>query len=98
MSKSPEQNRQDNLSGQNNGASKTSTSKGKKAKDIMAKHISDKNDVISEEDFKNLDVNADTSDESFVPVELNEKGKDSNRPKDEDKDPKMVTPWDTISE
>lgn len=72
-----------------------SGSKGKTAKQIMNKHIKDKNDVISDEDFKNLDVGTEiTNNTSHEPLEISE---DHERPKDEDKDPKIVTPWDVIT-
>jgi hypothetical protein len=70
------------------------TKKGKTTKQIMTRHIQDKNDVITDEDFKNLnlelDITKDTAHELLV-IENN-----SERPKDEDKDPKVVTPWDVI--
>ncbi len=69
--------------------------KGKTAKELMKKHISDKNDVISEEDFKNLEVDLDAVDETSHTPEIDE-GRE--RPKDEDKDPKNITPWSVISE
>ena len=70
-------------------------SKGKTAKQVMSKHIQDKNDVISEEDFKNLNIGIETTnDTAHEPLEISE---DHERPKDEDKDPKITTPWDVIS-
>lgn len=72
-----------------------SGSKGKTAKQVMNKHIKDKNDVISEEDFKNLNVGTEVSnDTAHEPLEISD---DHDRPKDEDKDPKIVTPWDVIT-
>lgn len=71
------------------------TTKGKTTKQIMQKHIQDVNDVITEEDFKNLELNLDTpsTETSHTPdIADNE-----DRPKDEDKDPKIVTPWDVIN-
>ncbi len=68
--------------------------KGKTAKELMKKHISDKNDIISEEDFKNLEFNLNDDETAHTPEISN----DSERPKDEDKDPKNVTPWNIISE
>ena len=70
--------------------------KGKTPKQVVRKHIRDKNDVISEEDFKNLDISVDISnDTAHEALEIRD---DKKRPKDEDKDPKVVTPWDVISE
>ncbi len=68
----------------------------KTPKQIVDKHIKDKNDVITEEDFKNvqldLGVNSETTHE---PLDLPD---NSERPKDEGKDHNKVTPWDVISE
>ena len=67
---------------------------GKTPKQIMDKHLQDKNHVISEEDFKNLDISVEVSnDSSHEPLQISG-GK--GRPKDEDKDPDIVTPWDVI--
>lgn len=72
-----------------------SGSNGKTAKQVMNKHIKDKNDVISEEDFKNLNVGTEIiNDSTHEPLEISN---DPERPKDEDKDPKIVTPWDVIT-
>jgi hypothetical protein len=73
----------------------SSSTKRKTPKQVMSHHIKDKNHVISEEEFKNLKTGADlTTDTAHDPLELPE---DKTRPKDEDKDPKIVTPWDVIS-
>jgi hypothetical protein len=71
------------------------TGKGKTTRQIMTKHIQDKNDVITDEDFKNLNIDLEVSkDTAHQPLEIPD---DSQRPKDEDKDPKIVTPWDVIN-
>ena len=70
--------------------------KGKTPKQVVRKHIRDKNDVITEEDFKNLDISVDISNDTAQ--EVLEIPDDKKRPKDEDKDPKVVTPWNVISE
>ena len=68
---------------------------GKTPKQIISKHIRDKNDIITEEDFKNLNISIDVSGDTVLqPLEIPDKNK---RPKDEDKDPVIVTPWDVIS-
>ena len=68
---------------------------GKTPKELMRKHIQDKNDVITEEDFKNLNISIDVSNDTMHQVlEIPD---DNERPKDEDKDPVVVTPWDVIS-
>lgn len=65
---------------------------GKTPDELVHKHILDKEDIISEEDFKNMHVGEDVKGDS---IELKIK---KNRPKDEDKDPSIETPWDIISE
>lgn len=68
---------------------------GKTSKQIISRHMRDKNDVITDEDFKNLDISIDISrDTAHHPLEIPD---DKERPKDEDKDPSVVTPWDLIS-
>jgi len=69
--------------------------KGKTAKEIIAKHITDKNDVISDEDFKNLYLDLENAEERIEPLPLKE---NKERPKDEEKDPKINTPWKLIEE
>ena len=68
--------------------------KGRTPQQVMARHIRDKDDVISEEDFKNLIIGADVRDTAHQPLEIAD---DTERPKDEDKDPEIITPWDLIS-
>lgn len=69
---------------------------GKTPKQIMSKHLRDKNDVITDEDFINLNISIEISDESAD--QLLEISADKDRPKDEDKDPVVITPWDIIIE
>jgi hypothetical protein len=71
-------------------------SKGKTAKQIVNRHISNKDDVITEEEFKNLEVGVGenaTSGTTHIPLKISN---DPDRPKDEDKDQKIITPWDVI--
>jgi hypothetical protein len=86
------------LSGENKSVEKIPQKKistGKTAKQLMNKHIQDENDVITEEDFKNMKIDLDISgDTAHQPIEIVD---DPERPKDEDKDPKVTTPWDVIS-
>jgi hypothetical protein len=65
-------------------------------KQLRDKHMKDKNHVITDEDLKNLDLSEPTIDRttSHTPEIPNEE----ERPKDEDKDKKMVTPWDVIDQ
>ena len=72
----------------------TKVSKGKTTIQIMHKHIQDINDVISDDDFKNLQLDLDSpTGTSHTPDIPN----DPDRPKDEDKDHAIVTPWDVIN-
>ncbi len=76
--------------------SRKKTTKGKTTTQIMHKHIQDQNDVITDEDFKNLELNLDNplpTGTSHTP-DIED---DDDRPKDEDKDHKIVTPWDVIN-
>lgn len=76
--------------------SRKKTTKGKTTTQIMHKHIQDINDVISDEDFKNLELNLDNpfpTGTSHTP-DIED---DNDRPKDEDKDHKISTPWDVIT-
>jgi hypothetical protein len=75
---------------------KKSNHTGKTPRQVMRKHILDKNDVITEEDFENLDISVDISDESSL--EQLEIPADHDRPKDEEKEHSIVTPWDVIKE
>ena len=67
---------------------------GKTPKQVVRKHIQDKNDVITEEDFKNLNISVDIYNDTAQQVlEIPD---DKERPKDEDKDPVRIIPWDLI--
>jgi hypothetical protein len=81
---------------QTNGISRPSSSTGKTTKQIMSRHMKDKNDVITDEEFRNLNINPDISDDAaYQPLQIAD---DKERPKDEDKDPAIIIPWDLISE
>lgn len=69
--------------------------KNKSIEKLKEKHMKDKNDIITEEDIGALELSLDHPDTttSHTPDIPNDK----NRPKDEDKDPKIITPWDAIS-
>jgi hypothetical protein len=72
-----------------------SVSGGKTTQQMMNKHIHDEKDVITDEDFKNLKLDLELpGDEAHQPLEI---PNDPDRPKDEDKDPKVMTPWDLIN-
>ncbi|MEO6611715.1 MAG: hypothetical protein ABIT05_02240 [Chitinophagaceae bacterium] len=69
-------------------------SKGKTASEIMSSHISDKNHIITDEEFKEL--NLDTEAPGNKSGEATIISRKHNRPKDEDKDPETLTPWDVL--
>ena len=73
-----------------------STSRGKTAKEIVKRHLSDENDKITEDDLKHLRIDLSIpKDKAHQPLKI-KKGK--VRPKDEEKDKTTLTPWDVISE
>lgn len=80
-------------------AKRTNPSKRSKKKtttEIVKRHLSDKNDKITEDDFHSLHI--DTSlpaDEAHEPLPIEDK---KDRPKDVEKDNSTTTPWDVISE
>ena len=71
-------------------------SNGKTVKQLKELHLKDKNHVITDEELKNLELNLNNpeTDTSHTPDISN----NSKRPKDEDKDSKMITPWDVAKE
>ena len=71
-------------------------STGKTVKELRDRHLQDKNHVITNEEIKDLDLELNLPDRSTAHTP--ELPNDTERPKDEDKDPKMVTPWDIIKE
>lgn len=77
---------------------KKSNQTGKTPSQLMRKHLLDKNNVITEEDFNNLNISLDTSDDTSrdIPPQLLELPADKDRPKDEEKDRSVITPWDVI--
>lgn len=71
------------------------SSKKKTPKQVMGRHIRDEKDVITEEEFKELAIGDDaTKGTEHEALEIED---NKNRPKDEDKDPKIITPWDVIN-
>lgn len=68
--------------------------KGKTPKELVKKHVMNKEDIISDEEFTNMEVgiSVDTSGEQHQ-LELPD---DKDRPRDEDKDPGITTPWDLV--
>ena len=71
-------------------------SKGLTAKQIVKRHIRVKDDIITEDDMKNVRIDHSLpKDKAHQPLPISA---DTERPKDEDKDNKTTTPWDVISE
>ena len=80
---------------ENNNRSKRNK-QGKTAKEIVKRHLSDENDKITKEDFETLKIDLSLpKGRGNEPLPINPGKK---RPKDEDKDPTVTTPWDVISE
>ena len=68
----------------------------KTAQEIVKRHLSNKHDKITDDDFKNLEIDLSIpKDKAHEPLPI-KKGKE--RPKDVEKDNTITTPWDVISE
>jgi hypothetical protein len=79
-----------------NNQQKSSVKKQLTAKQIVNRHIKVKDDVITEEDMKHVKIDSSVpKDKAHRPLPISSSKK---RPKDEDKDPEIVTPWDVINE
>jgi len=69
---------------------------GRTAKEIVKRHLGDKNDKITKEDIETLKIDLSLpKGRGKEPLPI-KPGKE--RPKDEDKDNTVTTPWDVISE
>jgi len=69
---------------------------GKTAKEIVKRHLSNKDDKITNEDLENLKIDLSLpKDKAHEPLPIKN---DKERPKDADKDNTITTPWDVISE
>ena len=69
----------------------TAPQKGLKTlKDRVKKHLTDKNDVITEDDIKNINVKAES--------EQKEDKEDAKELKDAVESPKQTSPWNILSE
>jgi hypothetical protein len=69
---------------------------GKTANEIVKRHISDKDDKITKEDFENLYIDLSLpKDKAHEPLPIKN---NKERPKDAEKDNTITTPWDVISE
>ncbi len=75
---------------------KNLSSKGLTAKQIVNRHIQNKNDIITEADMMNVTIDSSLpKDKAHQPLAITA---DTERPKDEDKDHRITTPWDVINE
>ena len=73
-----------------------STSKGKTAKEIVKRHLSNKEDKITDDDLRHLKIDLSVpKDRAHKPLPIK---KDKKGPKDSEKDNSTLTPWDVISE
>jgi len=69
---------------------------GKTAKEIVKRHLRDKDDKITKEDLENLKIDLSLpKDKAHEPLPIKN---NKERPKDADKDNTITTPWDVISE
>ena len=68
--------------------------KRKTIEELMTRHIQNEDDVITPEEFKNVPVGLNVTETQHEPLEIDNK---TERPKDEEKDHKNITPWDVIS-
>lgn len=86
------------LSKETKPANKTPQKKPSKhltAKQIVRRHMKNNNDVITEDDLKNVKI------ETCIPGEIKKDlpaTVDKDRPKDEGKDHPVITSWDVIKE
>ena len=70
--------------------------KGNTTKEIVKRHLSDKDDKITADDLKHLKIDLSIpKDRAHKPLPIK---KDLERPHDSEKDNTHLTPWDVISE
>jgi hypothetical protein len=80
---------------ENNNKRKRKTN-GKTVKEIVKRHLSDKDDKITVADFENLKIDLSLpKDKAHEPLPIKN---DKERPRDADKDNTITTPWDVIIE
>ena len=81
----------------NRNSSNNSGKKGPKKKttrDIVKRHLNNKHDRITDEDFKNLSLeHPNEKTDQTIPIT-----ESKERPKDVEKDNTIATPWDVINE
>ena len=70
--------------------------KGDSAKDLVDKHMSNEDHIITDEDLKNVTIDTTIEGETaHKPLDISS---DDERPKDEDKDHRFKTPWDVLDQ
>jgi len=70
--------------------------KGNTTKEIVKRHLSDKEDKITDDDLRHLKIDLSIpKDRAHKPLPIK---KDPERPHDSEKDNTHLTPWDVISE
>lgn len=91
--------RNSSLKGEKNTENKSRSKRkslGKTSKEIVKRHLSNKNDKITKEDLETLKIDLSLpKGRASEPLPI-KPGKE--RPKDSDKDNTVTTPWDVISE
>jgi hypothetical protein len=69
---------------------------GKTSNEIVKRHLSNKDDKITNEDLKNLKIDLSIpKDKAHEPLPIKN---DKDRPRDVNKDKTITTPWDVINE
>jgi len=82
-----------NTEKKNKGKQRT---QGKTSDEIVKRHLSNKDDKITNEDLENLKIDLSIpKDKAHEPLPVKN---DKERPKDADKDNTVTIPWDVISE
>jgi len=87
------------VKGEKNAESSSSSKRllhGKTTEQIVKRHLNNKDDKITKEDFENLRIDMSLpKGKAHEPLPIED---DKERPKDADKDNTITTPWDVISE
>lgn len=74
---------------------KKSPKKSKSLKERVKEHLTNKNDVITEEDLKNIKVGEDSTDNPETAAETTKEAKELEEAIDEKK---QTSPWNILSE
>lgn len=67
--------------------------KGLTIKELRDLHMKDQHHIVTDEEINDLDMHAATGTGTSHTPNIPD---DKERPKDEDKDPEIMTPWDLI--